>query len=147
NTYNATFIDDWIRVGLKQQILQSKQLTRNYYGMEPQYNYWNGCSTGGRQGYILRQELPNELDGILAGAPAMYWTRFQTAQMWGQIVMKDLNGSVIPAAKLNFATSLTTAACDGLDGITDGIIDDPRACNYSAANDPNAICIANGGTS
>jgi len=47
--------------------------------MKPVYNYWNGCSTGGRQGYLLAQELGSELDGILAAAPAIYWTRFQTA--------------------------------------------------------------------
>jgi hypothetical protein len=128
-------------------ILFSKALATVYYAAEPQYNYWNGCSTGGRQGYLLAQELGSELDGILANAPAIYWTRFQTAQMWGQIVMKDLTGGVIPTAKQNFATSKATAACDALDGVTDGIIDDPRACTYSAANDPSAICAANGGTS
>ena len=110
------------------------------------YNYWNGCSTGGRQGYLLGQELADELDGILAGAPAIYWTRFQTAQMWGQFAMKDLAGGVIPAAKQNFATARATAACDSLDGIADGIVDDPRACNYSAVADKGAICTANGGT-
>ena len=146
-TYNVQYIQDWSRNGIKQQILFSKALAEAYYDGAPLYNYWNGCSTGGRQGYLLAQELGNELDGILANAPAIYWTRFQTAQMWGQIVMKDLTGGVIPTAKQNFATSKATAACDALDGVTDGIIDDPRTCTYSAANDPTAICIANGGTS
>jgi hypothetical protein len=146
-TYNVQFIQDWSRNGLKEQILFSKALATAYYGMDPQYNYWNGCSTGGRQGYLLAQELGTELDGILANAPAIYWTRFQTAQMWGQIVMKDMTGGVIPTAKQNFATSRATAACDALDGVTDGIIDDPRACTYSAAKDPSAVCAANGGTS
>jgi hypothetical protein len=146
-TYNVQFIQDWSRNGLKQQILFSKALANVYYGAAPQYNYWNGCSTGGRQGYLLAQELGNELDGVLANAPAIYWTRFQTAQMWGQIVMKDLTGGVIPTAKQNFATSKATAACDGNDGVVDGILDDPRTCTYSAANDPSAICLADGGTS
>jgi hypothetical protein len=146
-TYNVQFIQDWSRNGIKQQILFSKALAAIYYGAAPQYNYWNGCSTGGRQGYLLAQELGNELDGILANAPAIYWTRFQTAQMWGQIVMKDLTGGVIPTAKQNFATSRATAACDANDGVTDGIIDDPRTCTYSAANDPSAICLADGGAS
>src|ERR1044071_3978689 len=81
-TYNLQFINDFIRNGMKQQILFSKAIAKTYYAMRPAYNYWNGCSTGGRQGYVLAQELPNELDGILANAPAIYWTRFQTAQMW-----------------------------------------------------------------
>ena len=81
---NVQFIQDWSRNSLKQEILFSKALAATYYGKAPTYNYWNGCSTGGRQGYLLAQELGNELDGVLANAPAIYWTRFQTAQMWRQ---------------------------------------------------------------
>jgi hypothetical protein len=131
-TYNLQFINDFIRNGMKQQVLFMKSVTKTYYGMKPAYNYWNGCSTGGRQGYVLAQELPRELDGILANAPAMYWTRFQTAQMWGQIVMKDLVGAPIAAAKLNQATASAVAACDAADGVADGVIDDPRTCTFSA---------------
>lgn len=131
-TYNLQFINDFIRNGMKQQILFSKAVASTYYEMKPAYNYWNGCSTGGRQGYVLAQELGNELDGILANAPAMYWTRFQTAQMWGQIVMKDLVGAPISAAKLNQTTASAVAACDAADGVTDGIVDEPRTCTFSA---------------
>jgi len=132
-TYNLQFINDFIRNAIKQQVLLSKALALTYYGTKPVYNYWNGCSTGGRQGYLLAQELGTELDGILANAPAMYWTRFQTAQMWGQIVMRELLGGPISAAKLNQATTSAVAACDAADGVTDGVIDDPRTCTFSAA--------------
>jgi hypothetical protein len=139
-TYNLQFINDFIRNGMKQQILFSKAVARAYYETDPAYNYWNGCSTGGRQGYVLAQELGTELDGILANAPAMYWTRFQTAQMWGQIVMRDLLGPypTLPAdidrriAKLNQATTSAIDACDAADGVTDRVIDDPRTCKFSA---------------
>jgi hypothetical protein len=131
-TYNLQFINDFIRNGMKQQILFSKAVAKTYYAQKPAYNYWNGCSTGGRQGYVLAQELPGELDGILANAPAIYWTRFQTAQMWGQIVMRDTLGAPISAAKLNQATASAIAACDAKDGVVDGIIDDPRTCTFSA---------------
>src|SRR5262245_2192214 len=131
-TYNLQFINDFIRNGMKQQVLFSKAIARAYYGVKPAYNYWNGCSTGGRQGYVVAQELPAELDGILANAPAIYWTRFQTAQMWGQIAMKDLVGGPIAAAKLSQATASAVAACDAADGVVDGLIDDPRTCNFSA---------------
>jgi hypothetical protein len=131
-SYNLEFIDAWTRVGITQQILLSKQLATAYYAFQPAYNYWNGCSTGGRQGYLLAQELPGELDGILASAPAIYWTRFQTAQMWGQIAMKDLVGAPIAAAKLNQATASAVAACDAADGVADGVIDEPRSCRFSA---------------
>src|SRR6266704_167389 len=132
-TYNLQFIDDFIRNGIKQQVLLSKSIAKTYYGVRAAYNYWNGCSTGGRQGYLLAQELGDELEGILANAPAIYWTRFQTAQMWGQIAMKDLVGAPITAAKLNQASASAVAACDAADGVADGIIDDPRTCKFSAA--------------
>jgi hypothetical protein len=131
-TYNLQFINDFIRNGMKQQILFSKAVAKTYYGQKPAYNYWNGCSTGGRQGYVLAQELGGELDGILANAPAIYWTRFQTAQMWGQIAMRELTGGPIANNKLIAATAAAVAACDANDGVTDGIIDDPRTCTFSA---------------
>jgi hypothetical protein len=131
-TYNLQFIEDFIRNAIKQQILLSKQVARTYYGMHIAYNYWNGCSTGGRQGYLLAQELPDELDGILANAPAIYWTRFQTAQMWGQIAMKQLTGAAIDNKKLAQARASAIQACDVADGLQDGIIDDPRTCKFSA---------------
>jgi hypothetical protein len=131
-TYNLQFINDFIRNGMKQQVLFSKAVAKTYYAKRPAYNYWNGCSTGGRQGYVLAQELGDELDGVLANAPAIYWTRFQTAQMWGQIVMRDLVGAPISAAKLNQATASAVAACDAADGVVDGLIDDPRTCTFSA---------------
>lgn len=147
-TYNVQFIQDFIRNSLKQQVLFAKSIARTYYAAEPAYNYWNGCSTGGRQGYVLAQELGKELDGILANAPAIYWTRFQTAQMWGQIVMKDLVGGPIAGAKLSQATASAVAACDAADGVTDGLIDDPRTCHFSAtantcgtASAPAANCL------
>jgi hypothetical protein len=131
-SYNMQWIQDFFRNGIKQQIIWSKQLTSTYYEMKPDYNYWDGCSTGGRQGYLLAQELPGELDGILANAPAMHWTRFATAQIWGQVVMKDLLGGPIAPAKLAQARASAIAACDANDGVTDGIIDDPRTCKFSA---------------
>jgi|SRR5579864_7710787 len=147
-TYNLQFINDFFRDGIKQQVLFSKAVAARYYGMRAAFNYWNGCSTGGRQGYLLAQELGDQLDGILASAPAMYWTRFETAQMWGQIVMKDLVGGPIAGAKLNQATASAVTACDAADGITDGVIDDPRTCRFSAtanvcgtATAPAANCL------
>ncbi|HJS77697.1 MAG TPA: tannase/feruloyl esterase family alpha/beta hydrolase [Burkholderiales bacterium] len=131
-TYNLQFINDFIRNGMKQQILFAKAVAKTYYAQKPAYNYWNGCSTGGRQGYVLAQELGSELDGILANAPAIYWTRFQTEQMWGQIVMRELLGGPIAGAKLSQASASAVAACDASDGVADGIIDDPRTCAFSA---------------
>lgn len=129
---NNQYIQDWVYNGPQQEILWSKKVAELYYAKAPHYNYWNGCSTGGHQGYALAQTLAGELDGILANAPAMYWTRFQTAQMWGQIAMFDIAQEVIPAAKLAAVQNAAIAACDKNDGVADGIIDDPRTCTFNA---------------
>ncbi len=129
-SYNLQFIDDFIRNAIKQEVLWSKKVAQVYYGMRPAFSYWNGCSTGGREGYLLAQELGDELNGILANAPAIYFTRFHTAQIWGQIAMKDLVGGPIAPAKLAQTQASAVAACDAADGVTDGIIDNPRTCHF-----------------
>jgi Tannase and feruloyl esterase len=129
---NYQYIQDWVYNGPQQEILWSKKVAKLYYGKAPLHNYWNGCSTGGHQGYALAQTLAGELDGILANAPAMYWTRFQTAQMWGQIAMYDIAKGVIAAGKLAAVQNAAINACDRNDGLQDGIIDDPRTCTFNA---------------
>jgi pimeloyl-ACP methyl ester carboxylesterase len=126
------FIQDFIRNAIEQQVIWMERLADDYYGGKAAYNYWNGCSTGGRQGYLLAQEMPDALNGIVADSPAIYWTRFQTAQMWGEIVMKQMVGHPIALAKLAQAQRSAVAACDAADGVTDGIIDDPRTCHFRA---------------
>jgi len=119
-----------------------KQLVQAFYGQAPIYSYWNGCSTGGRQGLRMAQDFPGDYDGILAGAPAIHWDRFQAAQIWPQVAMLRENGGPIGggerevlAAKQQLATAAAIAACDAIDGVTDWVIDDPRLCQYSAAAD------------
>jgi hypothetical protein len=119
-----------------------KQLVQTFYGQTPKYSYWNGCSTGGRQGLRMAQDYPKDYDGILAGAPAIHWDRFQAAQLWHQVVQRRDNGGPIGggnrevlAAKQEHATHNAIAACDASDGVNDGIIADPRQCSYSAAAD------------
>ena len=119
-----------------------KQLVQAFYGQQPTYSYWNGCSTGGRQGLRMAQDHPDDYDGILAGAPAIHWDRFQAAQAWYWLVQQLDNhgpiGSGNPAilgAKEALATSKAVAACDAQDGVVDGVLTDPRACTYSAQSD------------
>lgn len=124
------------------QAVIGKQLVRAFYGQRPVYSYWNGCSTGGRQGLRMAQDFPEDYDGILAGAPAIHWDRFQAGQIWYQMVQRLDNGgpigggdATILRAKENLATSKAVAACDALDGVVDGVLDDPRVCEYSASAD------------
>src|SRR4030095_10323809 len=120
------------------------KLANMYYGSEPVRKYWMGCSTGGRQGHYQAQNFPGDLDGILAGANAYNWDRFITAELWPAVVMNQDVGAPISAAKLNAVSSAALAACDGQDGIVDGLVQEARACTYSATA---FICKANGGPS
>jgi hypothetical protein len=109
-----------------------RQLTQAFYGKPPSYAYWNGCSTGGRQGLMMAQRHPEDYNGIVAGAPAIHWDRFQAAQIWPQVVMRLENGGAISSSKLDMATAAAVRACDGTDGVSDNVIDDPRTCRFDA---------------
>jgi hypothetical protein len=133
NTLNWGLIRDFAFNGIHQQAIWTQKITKLYYGKKPKFTYWNGCSTGGRQGHQQAQKYPNDFDGILAGAPAFNWDRFIPSEQWGEIAMNQEVGAPISVAKLNAVKSASIAACDALDGITDGVIQDPRACHYKAS--------------
>jgi hypothetical protein len=130
-TPNWQLINDFSYLGIHQMTATAKSVIAAYYGMGPQYSYFNGCSTGGRQGYMEAQRYPTDYDGIAAGAPAINWDRFMVAQMWGELQM-NLAGDFIPQCKFAAANVAAIAACDGLDGVNDGIIGDWRGCSFDA---------------
>src|SRR5262249_42710892 len=99
------------------------------YGTGPRYSYFNGCSTGGRQGLMEAQRYPADYDGIVSGAPAINWTRFIPQELWGAIAMNAV-GDPLPSGNRAGATAAATAACDALDGVKAGVIEDPQRCNY-----------------
>jgi len=112
-----------------------KQLAQAFYGEVPRYSYWNGCSTGGRQGMRIAQQFPGDYNGIVAGAPAFHWDRFQAYQIWPQVAMRLDAGGPIAGAKQTLATNAAVAACDAIDGVVDSMIGDPRQCTYNPVND------------
>jgi feruloyl esterase len=126
---NWTLIRDNAYLGIHEMTVIGKALAQAFYGAAPQHAYFNGCSTGGRQGLSEAQRYPADYDGILSGAPAINWTRLHTEQMWGELVMLEAH-NVVPACKLAAATAAAVAACDSADGVADSVIDDPRACAF-----------------
>lgn len=132
NTLNWGQIRDFSRDGIRQQYLWGVKLAKTYYGTQPKRKYWMGCSTGGRQGHYQAQNFPTAYDGVLAGASAFNWDRFIPSELWPQIVMNQELGAPISSAKLTAVSNAAIAACDANDGVTDGIIEDPRRCNYNA---------------
>jgi hypothetical protein len=107
-----------------------KALTATYYGRPAAYAYWNGCSTGGRQGLMSAQRYPTDYDGIVATAPAINMTKFIVADQWPQVVMNEA-GNYPTQCELEAFNTAAVTACDGLDKVTDRIISSPAKCDYN----------------
>ena len=110
----------------------AKLIVRAFYGHAPRLSYFTGCSDGGHEGLMEAQRYPGDYDGILAGASANFWTHQSTAWVWEARAALDDPASYIPASKLPMISQAAVAACDGIDGIVDGLIDDPRRCDFDA---------------
>ena len=113
-------------------IRTAKELVSTYYGQRPNYTYWQGCSTGGRQGLMAAQRFPRDFDGIVVGAPVL---NFTDTQIWGAWNAAALREAPISLAKIRVVAQAVYARCDGLDGLEDGILDDPRRCDFAPARD------------
>ncbi len=135
---NTTLWRDFSERSMVEQADKTKAVVRAFYGKAHRRAYFDGYSTGGRQGYKLAQKHPKLYDGILAGAPAFNWTNFITAELYPQVVMQRDLGAPIAVAKLNAASAAATAACSGAEKL--GFLIDPTACRYDATRDATMLC-------
>jgi feruloyl esterase len=110
----------------------AKQLANHYYGKEPDHSYFMGCSTGGRQALMSAQRFPQDFDGIIAGAPASDYSGLKFSQAWR---MKALKDKPLDEAEIRVLSKHIYSKCDSLDGLTDGLIDDPRNCPFDPATE------------
>lgn len=113
---------------------KGKAIVRAFYGDAPKRSYFSSCSNGGRQALMEAQRFPADYDGIIAGAPANYWTHLLTGAIWGVQALAD-QASYIPASKLPAIEAAALEACDAMDGVKDGVIDNPAQCHF----DPSKI--------
>ena len=113
----------------REMTVKAKAIVAAFYGSGPKYSYWNGCSTGGRQGLKEAQRFPDDYDGIVAGAPA---NRTAISLWIAHAVLKD-PANYIPPAKYPVIHQAALAACDAGDGLEDGLIDDPTKCRFDPA--------------
>ena len=127
---NWNRIDDFGYLAQHLTAVESKFVVNQYYSAAAHYSFWNGCSTGGRQGLMEAQRYPADFNGILAGAPALNWDQFMVAQMWPQLAM-EWNNDFLPACKENLVNTTLQAKCRDQDGQADGVFD-PRTCNVLA---------------
>jgi len=110
--------------------VKAKAIVAAFYGSGPKYSYWNGCSTGGRQGLSEAQRFPEDFDGIIAGASANPRTFLNSWQISiAQASLKDA-ASFIPPSTYPMIHQAVLAACDAIDGVKDGLINDPPKCRF-----------------
>jgi hypothetical protein len=124
---------DFAYLSVHETAVLSKRVIEAYYGAAPKYSYWVGCSTGGRQGLHEAQRYPDDFDGLVIGAPGVSLTGNVTRRLW--IGQSQAGAGAIPAEKLALLTKAIYEKCDTLDGLKDGLIDDPRACPFDPARD------------
>jgi feruloyl esterase len=115
--------------------VKAKAIIAAYYGNGPKLSYWNGCSSGGKQGLKEAQRFPADYDGVIAGAPANYWTHLMIGGLWVAHAALTDEVSYIPPKKFRLIHKAVMDACDALDGVKDGVLQDPTRCHF----DPKAL--------
>jgi feruloyl esterase len=144
---NTILWNDFAVRSLHQMAVETKALIRAYYGRMPTHSYWEGGSTGGRQGMKEAQLNPGDFDGIVANYPGINWSRFITGDLYPQIVFqRDLAGVPLSTAQQDMVSNAAISACDQVGGQHLGYIPDPSACHYDPTTDARVLCAANGGT-
>jgi feruloyl esterase len=101
----------------------AKAIAADYFGRKVAHAYWNSCSNGGRQGLIEAQRFPADFDGIVANAPWVSQTGFTMGAVWNQQVLSRVP---LTQGKLQTLAARVMARCDGIDGLSDGLIKDLR---------------------
>ena len=127
---NIPLLEDFAYFALEELAIVGKQVSNRHYGHGPHYSYWNGCSTGGHQGLMMAQRYPDLYNGIYTASPAIHWETFIVAEYWGQFQMNKLN-HYPPSCAFDTITAAAVTACDGLDGVIDGVIANLEKCHYN----------------
>jgi feruloyl esterase len=128
-------ITDFAYRAVHETSIEAKALIASYYGRGPRLSYWEGCSTGGRQGLMSAQRYPEDFDGIIAGAPAYDQIYISAWRM--RLLMAALKSpqQALPPQKLKLLNDAVLDKCDGNDGVKDRLIENPRNCNF----DPSVL--------
>ena len=110
--------------------VRAKAVIDAFYGAAPTLSIWNGCSQGGRQGVAEAVRYPADFDAIVAGAPAVNFVHLHAGRMAINRAVNATPASVIPASTYPVIHQAVLSACDALDGVADGVLENPAACTF-----------------
>ena len=128
-------LTDFAQRAVHETVVKGKALTTAFYGGQPRYSYWNGCSSGGKQGLKEVQAYPEDFDGVIAGAPANNWVRLQAQSLVANIAnLPKGQSAVLGTSQFAILNKGVLAQCDARDGLKDGEVQDPRACDFKASS-------------
>jgi feruloyl esterase len=129
--------------------LKSKAVITSYYGAAPKHSYWVGCSLGGQQGLTEIQRFPEDYDGAVIGSPASPITRLNAFQIWPALLIQEKPERAISQSKKAMLQQAVVNACDELDGVKDGVIENPLLCRFKlsdlqckGADEENCLTVA-----
>ncbi|KAK7455208.1 hypothetical protein VKT23_011083 [Stygiomarasmius scandens] len=139
---NSEVLEDFVYRSIHTNVQVGKEITKEFYGAPHSKSYYFGCSTGGRQGLKSVQDFPEDFDGVIAGAPGNDWNNLMS---WFDYLFTVTGNSssptFIPIDKwLGIIHSDILSQCDLIDGVQDGIVEDPNLCEY---NPDGLICQSN----
>ncbi|KAI0153898.1 feruloyl esterase B [Pestalotiopsis sp. NC0098] len=128
---NTQLVTNFAYLSVHEMTVVGKALAEQFYGRAPDYSYWNGCSTGGRQGHMEVQRYPSDYQGVYAASPAINYDTFQPAELWPFVVQTN-EGEFVPQCVFTALTDAAIALCDADDGAEDGLIVNPNTCGFDA---------------
>ncbi|KAK1621647.1 Tannase/feruloyl esterase, partial [Colletotrichum phormii] len=128
---NLEALENFAYRGLHEMTLIGKHVAEEYYGKTPEFSYWSGCSTGGRQGLAMAQRFPGAYDGILVACPAVSFPGLLMGMFWPQLVMNEL-GVYLSACEMEAMQKAAVEACDEVDGVKDGVIARDDLCVFES---------------
>jgi feruloyl esterase len=131
---------DFAHRSLDEMTVAAKAVIEAHYEQPASRAYFAGCSTGGRQALTLAQRYPDHYDGIVAGAAAYHPTHLQGMQVWTNAQGQRSAGAAIAQAQFELVNSAVVSACDRLDGVADGVLENPAQCDF----DPATLVCASG---
>jgi Tannase and feruloyl esterase len=120
---------------IHEMTVKAKAVIDAHYGKAPEYSYFNGCSTGGRQGLMEAQRYPDDYNGVISGAPVNRFTNLHMGQLWTAHATLTKPGAVLTREDLAKVSAAVLAQCDAADGVKDGMLTDPRTCKF----DPSTL--------